>query len=234
MLTNTLLQEDDALELCEAVFNPIHVSNSQVDKPCLLCVRFFFADHSFTDQAIKMVVGPTVHVEVIIIDKNKPTICTVSFAAYVGSALSMYITPMQSLRDALVENMVFPISEKVANRLGDYYLRMHAEHVPYNWYDSRMLMPFWSPYTLDVIADVQEFPTHVFCSQMVILGMRQCMDPSDDQSLLGELHLLNSRLTSPGTLLHILRKFGRPMQAFELTHIVEQGFTASLANTFNA
>jgi hypothetical protein len=197
----------------------------------------FFADPtSVTEQAMKMVVGSALHTEVIIFDTNKPTICTVSFAAYVGSTLSMYITPTPSLQDISVENIAFPITEQVANRLGEYYLQMHASHIPYNWYDSRFLMPFFSPYVLDTICDVDvDGPlTHVFCSQMVVLGMRLCMDANDDGPLIDELCLLNSRLTSPNTLLRILRTFGRPMQAAELTNDVQEGFTASHANTFNA
>jgi hypothetical protein len=202
-------------------------------KNCLLCVRFFMADDSVDQQAMKLIVGPVLHVEIIIIDRDRPTMCTVSFAAFVGSTLSMYVTPKASLMDLSVENIAFAISQRVATRLGDYYLKMHTDNIPYNWYDSRFLMPFLNPYILDIVNDVHSDPTQVFCSQMVVLGMRQCMHTAENGPLIGELHLLNSRLTSPRTLLNLLRKFGRLMESTELTEIVGRGFEASRSNTFN-
>jgi hypothetical protein len=202
------------------------------DKSCLVCVRFFFADSSITQQALKMVVGPVQHVEIIVIDKENPAMCIFSFAAFVGEPLSMYITPKDSLMNTSIENIVLPISQSVATALSAYYLNMHTCKIPYNWYDSRVLMPFWSPYTLGVIDDVDH--THVFCSQMVVLGLRECMNVADDNQLIHELKRLNSRLTSPHTLLNILRGFGRPMDSVELIAYVQEGFEASNRNSFSA
>jgi hypothetical protein len=204
--------------------------NETVDKTCLVCVRFFFADRSITQQAITLVVGRVQHVEIIIIDRNEPTMCTVSFAAFVGCPLSMYITSRDSLMDASIETRALPISQAVATALGDYYLNMHKRKIPYNYYDSRFLMPFWSPYTQGVIDDVDH--THVFCSQMVVLGLRECMHVADDGPLIHELNRLNSRLTSPHTLLNLLRSFGRAMDPVELTAFVREGFEASKMNSF--
>jgi hypothetical protein len=218
-----LLHDGDATQSLE---------NATDVKTCLFCARFFFADGSIASQAIKLVVGPVQHVEVIIIDGNKPTMGIVSFAAFVGGPLSMYLTPKYSLMDACIENIVLPISQSVATKLGDYYLDMHKCEIPYNYYDSRFLMPFWSPYTSQETID-DTHHTRVFCSQMVVLGLRECMDVKDDGPLIEELKRLNSRLTSPHTLLRILRIFGRGMKGVELTAFVQVGYDASNLNTFS-
>jgi hypothetical protein len=200
---------------------------------CLFVVRFFMANHSVKQQAMTWVVGPVLHVEVIIVDKQRPTLCTMSFTAFVDCALAMYVTPMSSLMDATVLNLSFPISQTVATRLGDCCLQWHTSKIPYNWYDSRFLMPFLNAHLLDVVSDVHGDPTQLFCSQMVVVLMRQCMDATEDGELIDRLYLLNSRLTSPRTLLRILGTCGNPMTSTALRDIVGQGFKASQKNTFN-
>jgi hypothetical protein len=196
------------------------------DEPYLLIVRFFLADKSLTQWIMKSLVGKMLHVEITIVCREYPRRCLFSFAAYVDCPFEMYNPLKNNLLDPSVMNIAFRIGEQTASNLWDFNFIMVKQHTPYNWLDSRLLMPLQYARDHGTFTDVNGIPESVYCSQAVVLAMRHCMDSAHHDRLIVELNNLNSRLTSPNTLYEILKDpafGGEVLSADDLLDITLQG-----------
>jgi hypothetical protein len=211
--------------------NPVPTMADSTE-PCLVACCFFQSDGSLNDEAVRCVVGKEIHVEVMLFGEHahqKTQLGNFSFTSFVNEDFAMsVVNPNIVCTRTNVTNLIMSVSQTTATRLFDYYQDLHQKKIPYNWSDSRLLMPFCNPHTFYLFPDVDaQNPPSVFCSQMVVLGMRECMDAQQDQNLLNDLTSLNSRLTSPHTLFNVLCQHGATeIPAKELAALVQQARAA--------
>lgn len=149
-----------------------------------------------------------------------------SYTAFVGSKATMEINREDSILSDDFKNVILEITTEELEKLSHYLTGM-VNKVPYNWFDSRVLMPLFPATSSSIfVEDVDDLtPSHklsrVFCSQMGCLSLRNCLDPcGNHKHLVKDLKALNSRLTSPHTLYMVLRGYGDEIDGNSLHTLV--------------
>lgn len=118
----------------------------------------------------------------------------------------------QDLTTDNFSNVAINISVAEAEKLVAFFFEM-VGNVSYNWVDSRILLPILNNSINNVFVD--DVPlgiapskiSKVFCSQMGVLALRECLDRKGREMFFKELDQMNSRLTSPQALADLLEAY---------------------------
>ena len=188
-----------------------------------LIIRSKAATTTF-EKMVSMVVGSKVHTEYIIIDPHTQE-CMFSYTAYQGGRVEMYLTPNSVLMDKSFVNTAINLQNNEVEKLRVFLMSM-VDVVPYNWTDSRLLLPILQRNgALDMLIDdvdssIPAKIKKVYCSQIGVLAMRECLDPDGPNSeMLKRLRALNSRLVSPQKLHDIVCEFGHDVDGDALLEL---------------
>jgi hypothetical protein len=183
------------------------------DLDCVLYLRFwtpecYRADDTTGDQlfrrGVASIIGEEIHVDCLIHNPSTPTQILVCFTTFEGETFG--VNPTKTTGSDGASMIQVAIDDATAVHLTDHLWSMTHRELPYNYSDSHFLMPFWSPYTQTMVNDVHSGDvTSVFCSQAIILAMRECLP--EGGAMTAHLHQLNSRLTSPAYLYRVMCKY---------------------------
>jgi hypothetical protein len=181
---------------------------NDADKSCALYIRFYDAD-SFTDtdlsarmyrKAITLIVGSKIHVDILIWNPESPGMIQLYYTAFEGESFGMHLA--QTNPDTSKYIIRIPVSPLECMTCINTIWALEKKKIPYNYQDTRFSMPFYSPYSL-LLDDVSsETITTAYCSQIIIILLRESLLPDNDPC--EKLYQLNSRVTSPNTLWNVL------------------------------
>jgi hypothetical protein len=180
------------------------------DMECILFYRFWDAtcyerfDTRFTQmtrKTIAWIIGQKTHVDWIVHIPDHPSCVFVAFTCFEGELFCERLS--QSPGYLLADVLGVVITREEADRILDLCWRLSARKIPYNFYDSHFIMPFYSPHTSMVTDISSESMVEAFCSQMAVVVLRECLDTQRDVTR--AMVQLNSRTVSPETLFEILK-----------------------------
>ena len=202
-------------------FETVHTFK-QSDGTRRVILRFPMDSYTmFQRFAVKFVNKP-VHVDMVL-DKQKTTNRKFYYTMYMGEKFTMNMIPKYSLDDKLFENWAFSVTDGEFEKMTTYISKL-VDRVTYNYVDTMMLMPmmphtgmFVDTMVPDVDGTQPENLHKLFCSQAMVLILRESLDEDGpNQNLLLKLRSLNSRLTSPSDLYHLLRNYSSALPNKEL------------------
>lgn len=170
------------------------------------------------EKLCRAIVGNPVHMDVVLVKPHSHSgrFC---FSAYVSQTFEMCLMDQSHIMDPAVINQSLDVTEAEYQRCMDYMLQLVDRKTKYDYADALVLMPmapkgrssapkfasFMSPLLQDVDGD--QMPRSVFCSQSVVLMLRECLNPQGIHGVLVErLKQLNSRLVSPKMVFDILQE----------------------------
>lgn len=198
--------------------------------PCVV-LRFKHHDsNSLLETVTNIMVGDEVHVDMTISDPNSA--CTAfRYSCYTGCKMGTYLMDEDYLFDPYFTTVAIPIRESDRDKFVSYLNTLSKSDVLYNWADAYVLMPFnscrrmrWSDTMIN--EDNQDYKNpakikNLFCSQMVIVALRNCLNPAVHGRLLYQLDQVNCRLTSPCKLFHLLQPFVVPIDTIQFAKQVQ-------------
>lgn len=163
---------------------------------------------------VSRVVDSPVHVD-IVMHMDDTSSNRFSYTAYMNEKFSLNLMSERIRSNENYVNLSLDISEEEYHSCNKYLSSM-VDRVEYNRSDAMLLLPIMPSKGLFVdtmITDVDgSDPSNiksVYCSQAVVLVMRECL--KDRASLMEQLDGLNSRLTSPCTLYTRLKGYCDPL-----------------------
>ena len=167
------------------------------------------------EKLCKAVVGNPVHMDVVLAKAGSSSV-RFCFSAYVGQKFEMYIMDEEQIMDPCYVNHCMDITDEEYDRCMKFMLELVDRGTKYDYVDALVLMPLapkgsnssvrFSKFMSPVLEDVAEKPRKVFCSQSVVLMLRECLDEENGTHamLVERLKKLNSRLVSPKMVFDIL------------------------------
>lgn len=180
--------------------------------------------------------GSHMHCEYIVMDPSSPQGSLFAYSIFSGENMSFRVHTLNNpliADDDIWDNVRIRITGAEAVSMQKYLLKLCGKEPPiaYNMSDSRMLLPFVNPrannvFITDVSCDLdsEDAPQKVFCSQIGVLLLKQCIESND--SLKKTIAKYNSRVTSPETLLQILLDNGGEIVGGD----VLRGYLCSMVN----
>ena len=153
---------------------------------------------------ISMCAGEFVHVDLMPINDNAPehsVVCT----SYIGENFSLSLATKQAYNDKDCVALCIELTEEEHQKLTSYLLALADHNIPYNYQDVLVsaLPRSVSRVLVDDVADERpEKISTLFCSQAVVLALRNSLDGS--HPLMHTLQQVNSRCTLPDTLFRLL------------------------------
>lgn len=184
---------------------------------CKVIIRSRLARTAW-ERLCKAVVGNPVHMDVVLV-KPRSHSGRFCFSAYVNQTFEMCLMDQSQIMDPAYINQSLDVTEAEYQLCMDYMLQLVDGKTKYDYADALLLMPmapkgrstapkfasFMSPLLQDVNADGQ-MPKSVFCSQSVVLMLRECLNAQGIHAALVErLKQLNSRLVSPKMVFDMLQ-----------------------------
>lgn len=164
------------------------------------------------------VVGNPVHMDVVLAKPGSHS-ARFCFSAYVNQEFEMCLMDKEQVMDPLMINQSIDITVAEYERCMKYMLELVERRTKYDYMDALLLMPLapkgvrsapkFASMMRPLIPDVQpEHPVNkVFCSQSVVLMLRECLHPEGIHAAVVEkLGKLNSRLVSPKMVFDILQE----------------------------
>jgi hypothetical protein len=157
-----------------------------------------------TDSILALYAGKYVHVDICLVDEREPKY-TMTCTSYVGHKFSMSTTDKRNYDDEDYLGLLIETTDTEQDKLTGYLLDLVENNIPYNYVDvAAMALPMVVADSLidDVRSEDPAHITNLFCSQAVVLALRNCL--SDSHPLLPLLAKVNSRRILPNTLCNIL------------------------------
>lgn len=183
---------------------------------CSVVLRFPMKPATAIQRAAVAFVGTPYHVDMVLIrpgtDQRK-----FYYTMYMGEKFKINMLPEWMAKDSNYTNRRLQVTEEELDAVQDY---VHAliDRVEYNYTDPIFLMTAFShnnspsSFTNTIITDVDgsdpKCLTQLFCSQAVVIILRECLDEKGSNFQLREkLRTTNSRLCSPCDLFHIVHPY---------------------------
>ena len=174
-----------------------------------------------TDKLIKYFIGQYTHMEIMIyLDKSPRSSPT--FTAFVGENFNSSIMAKTKYVKPDYEAYYLETEQDETECLLDYLIALSEQRIPYN-YEDLPLIPFKKVITASGMMDDvnDESPDKIkrlFCSQAftVAIALRRCLQFKHYPRLIAELKSINSRLTTPCDLFHIIRPYCRQVDPAKL------------------
>jgi hypothetical protein len=176
----------------------------------MLIVRFWDAKcyeetdtvwDQITRKTIAAAVGHYTHVDVLVYTREEPCTVLMSFTTFEGECFKGALA--QSQGHDKTQCLKLDITIEEAQEITKRCWNLDARDIPYNFSDSRLLVPFWSPCTAFIDDVTTDTLSTAFCSQIIILILRECLHPDRETTKI--LEELNSRTTAPNTLYNHLK-----------------------------
>ena len=161
----------------------------------------------FTDSLLALRAGPLVHVELLPVDAENPG-NTLSYTSYVGYPFAMSISVKGTYDNETCVALSLNVSREEQEQLISYLHDLCEQNIPYNYTDvATMALPRGMQYALkdDLSSEAPADITHLFCSQAVVLALRNALD--NIRQLYHILQYVNSRCVTPYNLFHLLRPY---------------------------
>lgn len=175
--------------------------------PHLVCV--FRRPVFYSDSLVSLRAGPLVHVEMMPLDESNPQ-NSLSYTSYVGGPFCMTLAAKQTYSDETCVALALPMQDHEMASLERYLEELCVANIPYNYLDTALMLLPASVHECisdDVTSEAPGELRHLFCSQAVVLALRHALDR--ERHLHGAMCSLNSRVTLPYALFHILRPYGQ-------------------------
>lgn len=174
---------------------------------CMIIIRSRFAKTPW-EQVCKSVVGDPVHMDIVLVQPGDATACF-CFSAYMQERFDMNFMDDGLLLDESMKNHRIYITEREWQSCSNFLHRLVKERARYDYVDALFFMPASgsSAWLRRKVADVQDAASisRVFCSQSVVLMLRECLDSQGiHKDLLERLQSVNSRLASPRQVHNLL------------------------------
>jgi hypothetical protein len=174
------------------------------------CVAVVFRKPKFlSDSIIAMYAGQLVHTDICPIDESNPEhtlVCT----CYVGENFTASLSSKKEFSDASHVALAIQTTNEEQDAITSYLYTLTERHVRYNYTDvAAMVLP--TSFRTSLMGDVNtEDPNGVsslFCSQAVVLVLRNCLNHERD--ITKTLKAVNSRCVLPNTLYYLIYPFSR-------------------------
>lgn len=186
------------------------------------------------EKLCRAVVDNPVHMDVVLAKPHSSS-ARFCFSSYVNQEFEMCLMDKAQIMDPSMINHSIDITEAEYDRCMKFMLQLVESGTRYAYVDALLLMPMApkgsstaprfasavSPILQDVAAVL---PKKVFCSQSVVLMLRECLCPYGIHSdLVQRLERLNSRLVSPKMVFDIVKDhpFADVMSNVELLKLAE-------------
>lgn len=201
--------------------------------PCCKAMFRYRRAQTRLERLIEKVVGTPIHLDVVLA-KPQSSSARFCFSAYVKQTFEMCLMSKEQILDDAYVNHSIDITGEEYDRCMKYMLELVDRKTRYDYFDALVLMPMapkgkesapkFASIISPLLQDVQhdERPKKVFCSQSVVLMMRECLDGNGmHASLVERMQGLNSRLVSPKMVYDIMREhlFTRVITNEELMRI---------------
>ena len=166
-----------------------------------LHIAFEKSADTFLKKVVKTLVGPYVHVELIV---SPPVGPALAYSAYMGENFAC--TPQHDFQysDECHDFLSVPVSPEELHRISRACDTGVKSKIPYNLTDMVLSQ---IPLRYPTEQDFYHAKT-LFCSQALVLLLRACLDPN--HALQESLRMINSRTVAPSHLYHILRPHCEP------------------------
>jgi hypothetical protein len=160
-----------------------------------------------SDKFLSLFAGELVHCDIIPLDVSDEQ-NAITFTSYVGETFSMSINTKKSYDNNRNVALAIPYSKEEFGLLTTYLFQLYSNNVPYNYSD--ILLDTLPCRLREVVVDdvSSEDPAQlstVYCSQAVVLALRNSLHA--ERNVLETLRGVNSRVTIPLQLYHLLRPF---------------------------
>jgi hypothetical protein len=175
--------------------------------PFVACV--FRRPVFYTDSLVALCAGPLVHVEIMPIDSREPR-ASASYTSYVGCPFALSLSTKQTYDNTTCAALVLQLSDVEHEALLVYLQDLCEAQIPYNYRDTALLMlPGGAALfgATDVPSEVPRALQSLFCSQAVVLALRNALDAR--RPLTRVLAGLNSRTVLPYALFTVLHPYAR-------------------------
>lgn len=172
----------------------------------------------FSDTILALRAGPLIHVEILPIDDNNPE-NTLSYTSFVGSPFSMSISTKRTYENDTCVGLAFDVSEHEHELLVSYLHDLCEKNIPYNYSDVALsVLPsgIKNSFVDDVASESPTDITSLFCSQAVVLALRNALD--EKTALFQRLKDVNSRTVLPYALYHVIKPYARSIDCVSLQH----------------
>lgn len=172
-----------------------------------------------TDKLLKYFIGQFTHMEIMMYLDNSPR-SSPTFTAYMGENFNSSIMAKTQYSKPDYEAYYLETHSQESDALLDYFIALSEQRIPYN-YDDLPLIPFkkilMASGMMDDVPD--ETPNKIkslFCSQAFTIALRKCLEFKHYPRLIAELKSMNSRLTTPCDIFHVIRPYCRQVDPAKL------------------
>lgn len=177
---------------------------------CQVIVRSRFARTKW-ELFCRSIVGDPVHMDVVLV-KPKTVQARFCYSAYMQQNFDMIHMDRGLLLDESMENQVIDITETEFDACSRFMNKMVEKGTGYDYVDAMLLLPASKLVSKTVVSSavVDTAPAKhnkVFCSQSVVLMLRECLESTKDarhRELVDALQGINSRIASPKDVYTIL------------------------------
>jgi hypothetical protein len=167
------------------------------------------------EKLCKAVVGDPVHMDVVLA-KPQSSSARFCFSAYMNQDFEMCLMDKSQVMDRGYINHSIDITEAEYDRCMKHMIKLAESKVKYDYADALLLMPMapkgsktapiFASMMSPLIQDVESTPKKVFCSQSVVLMLRECLDDCGIHAgIVEKVRQLNSRLVSPKMVFDIMQ-----------------------------
>jgi hypothetical protein len=178
------------------------LDESDKSSGCKLILRFR-SPVTLYEKFVSKVVGSPVHVDMVFHQPGTDGM-RFSYSAFLGEKFSITLMPDEITCSELYENIVVAISDREHARCVSYVNKL-IDKASYNYNDAMMWMPMFQGHPTfasvmcdDIDSDDPSEIKKIYCSQAVILVLRECLSAGNPFELMVEG--ANSRMVSPSAL----------------------------------
>lgn len=184
---------------------------------CRIILRFL-KESTMYERMVSKIVGSPVHCD-IILDREGTDDYRFAYSAYVNEEFSMTFMPNEMIDNDNYISRQIRVTPQEFQRCKEYLHCLVNNKIKYNYTDAMIIMPtmpsageFIDTMVPDIDASNPTSIKKLYCSQACLLVLRENLNEVIASQLLKVLKPLNSRLTSPCKLFHVVEHHSRPMQ----------------------
>jgi hypothetical protein len=140
-----------------------------------IVVRSVFA-RSRWERFCRRLVGDPVHMDTLLLGTKSPR-AAICYSSYVNQKFEAVPISQVLVQDDSMKNHCLRVSQGEFQKCVSFMQALVDAETSYDYLDAMLLMPARIPSLLRSDVQPQQVPSSVFCSQSVVLMLRDCLDP---------------------------------------------------------